>query len=73
MSMKIPQKIVKKISDRSFIAESKKGKKYIVDCLKDCNPNLIIEDEYYFVEFHFSPQYNRKIGYLTGDLVESLL
>ena len=73
MPMSIPQKVVKKINNTSFIVESKKGKKYIVDCLKECNPNLIVENEYYLVEFHFSPQYNRKIGYLTGIIVENLL
>ena len=73
MKISVPQKVIKRLSNDTFVVQSMKGKKYVVDCLKECNPNLIIENEYYFVEFHFSPQYNSKVGYLTGDIVESLL
>ena len=69
----IPQKVVRRLEDNRFVVESKKGKKYIVDCLKGVNPNLIIENEYYYIDFHFSPQYRSNVGYLTVIIVKELL
>lgn len=73
MPMSIPQKVVKRLSNNQFVVESKKGKKYVVDCLRECNPNLIIENEFYFIEFHYSYEHHSKRGYLTGLIVEGLL
>lgn len=71
--MSIPQKVIKRLSKNEFLVESKKGKKYIVDCLRECNPDLIILNEYYFIEFHYSHEHRSRRGYITGFIVESLL
>ncbi len=61
----VPQKVIRKISTNKFVIQSRKGKRYVVECLRGADPNKILPSTEYYVEYHFSPTYNRKVPYLT--------